>query len=131
MLIYRAVWKDFHCLQHGELSHGLKKFVNIMHRNKYNMKILLGDFNIKVGREAIFSSTTGSECSHEICNDNGISAVNLATSRNLIVKSTMFPIITFTDLIGHFLKERHTIKSESYFTHRRRHSSVLDVRDWQ
>jgi hypothetical protein len=28
---------------------------------------------------------------HEISNDNGVRVVNLATSKNLIVKSTMFP----------------------------------------
>jgi len=28
---------------------------------KYNMKILLGDFNAKVGRENIFKPTTGNE----------------------------------------------------------------------
>jgi hypothetical protein len=45
------------------------------------MNILLGDFNIKVGREAIVKSTTGNECLHEISDDKGIRAVNLATSR--------------------------------------------------
>jgi hypothetical protein len=33
---------------------------------KYHMKILLGDFNAKVGREEIFKSTFGSESLHEI-----------------------------------------------------------------
>jgi hypothetical protein len=55
------------------------------------MKILLGDFNAKVGREDIFKSTIGNESLHEISTDNGITLVNFATSENLRVKSTMFP----------------------------------------
>jgi hypothetical protein len=56
---------------------------------RYDMKILLGDFNAKVGREDIFKPTIGNESSHEISNDNGV--VNFVTFKNLVVKSTMFP----------------------------------------
>jgi hypothetical protein len=38
---------------------------------KHHMKILLGDFNAKVGREDNFKPTTGNESLHEITNDNG------------------------------------------------------------
>jgi hypothetical protein len=58
---------------------------------KYHMKILLGDFNAKVGREDIFKPTIENESLHEISNDNGVRLVNFATSKNLRVKSTMFP----------------------------------------
>jgi hypothetical protein len=40
------------------------------------MKILLGDFNMKVGREDIFKLTIGNENLPEISNDNGVTAVN-------------------------------------------------------
>jgi hypothetical protein len=33
------------------------------------MKMLLGDFNVKVGREEIFKPTIGNESLHEISND--------------------------------------------------------------
>jgi hypothetical protein len=56
--------------------------------SKYYIKILLGDFNAKVGREDILKSTTGNENLHEISNDNGVRLVNFATSKNLRVKST-------------------------------------------
>jgi hypothetical protein len=55
------------------------------------MKILLGDFNAKVGREGIFKLTIGNESLNEIINDNGVRVVNFATAKNLIVKSTKFP----------------------------------------
>jgi hypothetical protein len=58
---------------------------------KYHIKILLGDFNAKVGRGDIFKPTIGNESLHEITNDNGVRLVHFATSKNLRVKSTMFP----------------------------------------
>ena len=61
------------------------------HFPKYHMKILLGDFNAKVGRENIFKPTIGQESLHQDSNDNGVRLVNFATSKNRVVKSTMFP----------------------------------------
>jgi hypothetical protein len=55
------------------------------------MKILLRDFNAKLGRENIFKPTTGNESLHQDSNDNGVRIVNFATSKNLVIKCTMFP----------------------------------------
>jgi hypothetical protein len=55
------------------------------------MKILFGDFNAKVGKEDIFKPTIRNQSLHELSNDNGFRAVNFATSKNLTVKSIMFP----------------------------------------
>jgi hypothetical protein len=54
------------------------------------MKILLGDFNAKPGREDIFKLIIGNESLHKDSN-NGVRIVNLATSKNIVVKSTKFP----------------------------------------
>jgi hypothetical protein len=55
------------------------------------MKILLQDFNAKVGKKDIFKPTIRNESLHEICNDNAGRLVSFATSKILGVKSTMFP----------------------------------------
>jgi hypothetical protein len=55
------------------------------------MKILLGDFTAKVGREDIFKLTIGNKSSHKISNENGVTVVNFVTSKHLVVKGTMFP----------------------------------------
>jgi hypothetical protein len=44
------------------------------------MKILLRDFNAKVGREDILKPTIGNESLHATSNDNGVRVVNFATS---------------------------------------------------
>ena len=66
------------------------------HFPRCHMKILLGDFNAKVGRENIFKPTIGNESLHQDNNDNGVRIVNFATSKNLVVKSTMFPHLDFS-----------------------------------
>jgi hypothetical protein len=43
------------------------------------MKIRLGDFNEKVGREDILKSTIGNESIHQDSNENGVRIVNFAT----------------------------------------------------
>jgi hypothetical protein len=58
---------------------------------RHHMKMLMGDFSTKVGREHIFKTINGIQSLHEASDDNGVRAVNFATSKNLIVKSTTFP----------------------------------------
>jgi hypothetical protein len=91
------------------------------------MKILLGDFNAKLRRQDIFKLTNANESLPEDSNDNGVGVVNFATSKNLVVKSTMFP---------HQNIYKFTWTSPDWKTHsqidqvlidRRWHSSILDV----
>ena len=58
---------------------------------RYHTKILLGDFNAKVGKEDIFEPAIGKESLHKISNDNGVRLVHSATSKNVIVESTTVP----------------------------------------
>ena len=71
------------------------------------------------------------ESLHQDSNDNGVRIVNFATSKNLVVKSTMFP---------HRNIHKYTCTSSDGKTHnqidhilidRRWHSSVLDVRSFR
>jgi hypothetical protein len=76
-------------------STGKKRPVTRYNNNKNNIIIIIiiirGGFNEKVGRENIFKPTIGQERLHQDSNDNGVRLVNFATSKNLVVKSTMFP----------------------------------------
>jgi hypothetical protein len=55
------------------------------------LKILLGDFNAKLGREDIIKQAIGNDSLHQDSNGNGVTTVNVATYINLAVKSMMFP----------------------------------------
>jgi len=52
------------------------------------MKILLGDFNAKSGKEDILKTTIGSL--HQDSNDSDVKKVYFATSKNLYVQSMMY-----------------------------------------
>ena len=98
---------------------------------KYHMKILLGDFNAKVGRDNIFKLTIGNESLHQDSNDNGVRIVNFATSKNLVVKSMMFP----HQNIHKYAWTSPDGKTHNHTDHilidRRWHSSILDVRSFR
>jgi predicted lipase len=95
------------------------------------MKILLGYFNAKVGRENILKPTVGKESLRQDSNDNGVRIVNFATLKNLLVKSTLFL---------HRIIHKYTWRSNDGKTHnqidnilidRIWHSSILDVRSFR
>jgi hypothetical protein len=101
---------------------------------KYNMKIVLGDFNAKVGREDIFKPIIGNEILYEANNDNGVRVVNFAISKNLIVKSTIFPHHdihkhTWTSPDG--VKHNQINQMDHVLIDRGRHSYYLDVRSFR
>ena len=92
---------------------------------------MVGDFNAKLGRDNIFKLTIGNEILHQVGNDNGIRILNFATSRILVVKSTMF-------LHRNVRKYNRTCpngKTHKQIDHilidRRWHSSILDVRSFR
>jgi hypothetical protein len=87
-----------------ELEYVYDKFL------KCHMNIFLQDFNAKVGREVILKMTIWNKSLHEISNDNGIRAVNFATSKNLTVKSTMFPNRTSINMLECLQLGKQTIR---------------------
>jgi hypothetical protein len=98
---------------------------------KYHMKMLLGDYNAKVGRKDIFKPTIRNDSLHEIINDSRVSVVNFATSKNPTAKSTKFPHRNISKFIwtnpdGKTLNQIDHILIDS-----RRHSSILDVRSFR
>jgi hypothetical protein len=77
---------------------------------RYDMKIFLGEFNAKLGRENIFKPTIGNEILHEINNNNGVSIVNLATFKNLVVEILCSLIAKFINTNGPPPRETHTTR---------------------
>ena len=95
------------------------------HFPKYHMKILLGDFNAKVGRKNIFKPTIGNENS----NDNEVRIVNFATSNNLdnYVKSMMFLHGNIHKYTWTSPDDRTHNQTDHILIERRWHSSIRDV----
>jgi endonuclease/exonuclease/phosphatase family metal-dependent hydrolase len=95
---------------------------------RYDMNILLGDFNAKVGREDIFKPTVGNKSPHETSNDDGVRAVSFATSKNVFVKSNLFPYRSIQKYIWTSPDGQKHNKIDHVLIGRRRHSSILNVR---
>jgi hypothetical protein len=49
------------------------------------MKILFGDFSVKIEREGILKPKIGNESLHEVINHNGVRVVSFSTSRNITI----------------------------------------------
>jgi hypothetical protein len=95
------------------------------------MKIMLEDFNAKVGREDIFKLTTGNKSLHKSSNDNGVRVENFLTHKNLTVKTTMFPHhnihkYTWTSPDGKTHNQIDHILVDSQW-----HLNILDVRSYR
>jgi hypothetical protein len=105
-----------------------EKLGHVFHQlPRHDIKILLSDFNVKGDRKDTLKPTIWNEISQEISNDKGVKVVNFATSKNLVVKSTMF---------FHCNTHKHpwTSPEEKMLNHidhvlmeRRWHSSIFDV----
>jgi hypothetical protein len=68
-----------------ELEHSSNQFL------KYHMKILVGDFSAKVGREHIFKPRIGNESLCEINKVYGVRVVNFATSKKSVCQEYNVP----------------------------------------
>jgi hypothetical protein len=140
-IILRGRWCDIIVLNvHGSTEDKIDDVKNRFYEElenifdkipKYHLKILLGDFNAKVGREGIFKPTTGNENLRKISNDNEVRVVNSAASKNLIIEGTMFPHRS----IHKFTRTSPDGKRHNQIDHNliegRPHSSILDVRSFR
>jgi endonuclease/exonuclease/phosphatase family metal-dependent hydrolase len=113
--------KDSFC---EELERVFDKFI------KYQMKILLGDFNGKIGREDIFKPTIGNVSLHKISNINGVRLVNFATFKNLRVKSTVFPHCNIHKYTWTSPNQKTHNEIDHMLVERRKHSNGLDIRSF-
>ena len=57
---------------------------------RYDIKIILGDMNAKVGREEIFKPTIGKWSLHEETNENGQRLIDFAAEKGMVIKGTFF-----------------------------------------
>lgn len=57
---------------------------------RYDIKIVIGDLNAKVGREELFRDYTGGHSKHISSNDNGLRVIDFAIQNEMKIMSTFF-----------------------------------------
>ncbi|XP_033231545.1 craniofacial development protein 2-like, partial [Belonocnema kinseyi] len=99
--------------------------------SSYDAKIVLGDFNAKIGKESIFRPTIGTESLHDFSNDNGTRLISFATSKNLLIKRTYFKYrnihkMTWKHPDGHTYNQIDHVLID-----KRHHTNILDIRSYR
>ena len=81
----------------NEITEQIKEeFYNLLKQNinqiaRSDIKIIIGDFNAKAGRESTYKPTIGNGSLCNETNNNGIKMIQFVISHGLNVRSTMFP----------------------------------------
>ena len=101
------------------------------HFPKSHVKILLGDFNTKLGWEDIFKPTTGNGSLHQDSNDNGVRVVNFDSSNSLAVKSMMFQHQSIHKYNWPSSNRKIHSQIDQVLTDKRWHSSILNVQSFR
>ncbi|GFV34546.1 craniofacial development protein 2 [Trichonephila clavipes] len=86
-----------------------------------DMKLVIGDFNAKIGREPFISSNAGLHSLHKETNENGQRLWDFAESENLFIISTAFP---------HKEIHKYTWISPDGQTHNQIDHVLIDRRHW-
>ena len=103
----------------------------VYHFPKYLMKILLGEFNAKVGREDIFKPTIGNESLHQHSNDNGVTTVTFATPKIYLFRAHCSHTETFINTIGPPLMGRLNNQIDHILIDKRWLSSVRNIQSFR
>jgi len=93
-----------------------------------DVKIVVGDFNAKVGREGIFGQTVGKHSLHGKTSDNGFRLVSFAAAQNMVISSTRFQHLDIHKATWQSPDQNTRNQIDHVVIDGRHASSILDVR---
>ena len=96
--------------------------------SKYNMTILLGDFNAQIGKEFFVQEVGGQHSLHDVTNDNGLKLCELAANLNLKIQSTCFEHKNIHKETWKIPGTDRANQIDHALVSRRHSSSIIDVR---
>lgn len=98
---------------------------------RYDVKIVLGDFNAKIGKEDIFGRTIGRHSLHDTTSGNGFRLIDFAAGQNMVVCSTKFPHLNIHKATWKSPDQTTANQIDHVAIDGRHSSSVLDVRTFR
>jgi endonuclease/exonuclease/phosphatase family metal-dependent hydrolase len=93
-----------------------------------DIKMVLGDWNGKVGSEEIYQGLTGKHSMHLNTNNNGQRLVDFAAAKNMVVSSTCFPHKKIDKQIWRSPDGKTYNQIDHILIDKRNASSILDVK---
>jgi hypothetical protein len=108
-------------------------FYNKLHREcskipKYDMLVILGDFNFQIGTKAFIKNVAGKFILHTEINNNGKMLSELTMTNNFIIKSTRFNHKRIHKGTWKIPGSERTNQKDHVLVSRRHGSSILDVK---
>ncbi|XP_039297864.1 uncharacterized protein LOC120354582, partial [Nilaparvata lugens] len=95
---------------------------------EYDVKIILGDFNAKLGREQCYRPTIGPYSLHNESNENGLRMIDFAGGNNMTISSTFFKHKDVHKMTWLSPDGRTKNQIDHVMIDRRHGSDILDVR---
>jgi hypothetical protein len=94
---------------------------------KNDMKLIIGDFNAKIGQEGNLKPTIGKHSLHKDFRDNGMRLLGYAVCRNMIIGSTLFPYRNIHKITWKYPDEGTFNQIDHILIDVRHGSNLLDV----
>jgi hypothetical protein len=95
---------------------------------KYDIKLIIGDLNAQIDKEAIYYPTTGKEAFHQESNENAKRLIHFTASRNMVIGTTLFQHMDIHKItwrspdVHHFSQIDHLLIDSRHVSH------LMDVR---
>ncbi|XP_038116919.1 craniofacial development protein 2-like [Culex quinquefasciatus] len=98
---------------------------------RHDVKIVIGDANAQVGREAFFHPVIGKESLHPRTNDNGLRLVNFAAARGMAICSTFFARMNIRKHTWRHPNGESCTQIDHVLVDGRHFSDVMDVQSYR
>lgn len=96
-----------------------------------DIKIIIGDFNAKVGISDNMKDSVGNHSLHDECNDNGTRLTDFASAAGLIIGGTFFPHKNIHKFTWKSPDNKTMNQIDHVLIDRRHRSSLIDVRSFR
>jgi len=123
---------NVHAPTNEKMEEVKEEFYNLLEQNinqiaNPDIKIMLGDFNAKVGKEDIYKPINGNESVHNETN-NGIKMIQFTISKCFNVRSTIFPHKDIHKETWYPADDRTANQTEHVLISDRFGSAIADIR---
>jgi endonuclease/exonuclease/phosphatase family metal-dependent hydrolase len=95
---------------------------------KHDVKLIIGDLNAQIGKEAVYYPTIGKEAFQQENNENGKRLIHFAASRNLFIGTTLFQHKDIQKITWRSPDVHHFSQIDHLLINSRQVSHLMDVR---